>query len=99
MLPWVRAPLVPALDPSGDPATLSQPILTMESLTRVLFGEVEPQGLLPVMIPTAVNTQAELYPFGYGLSFDDWMASSMASRTSSGEASVGSLKCALSPST
>ena len=52
-------------------ATYSPLPVAMESLTRVLFGEVEPQGLLPVTIPTAANPQAELYPFGYGLSFDD----------------------------
>jgi beta-N-acetylhexosaminidase len=41
---------------------------SMESLTRVLFGEVNPRGRLPVTIPRADGTGA-LYPFGYGLSF------------------------------
>ena len=36
------------------------------SLVRVLFGEVNPTGRLPVSIPRADGT-GELYPFGYGL--------------------------------
>ena len=40
---------------------------SLESLTRVLFGEVNPRGRLPVTIPRADGTGA-LYPFGYGLS-------------------------------
>ena len=40
----------------------------MESLTRVLFGEVNPTGKLPVTIPRADGTGA-LYPFGHGLSY------------------------------
>ncbi|HEX6577046.1 MAG TPA: glycoside hydrolase family 3 protein [Jiangellaceae bacterium] len=40
----------------------------MESLTRVLFGEVNPAGKLPVTIPRADGTGA-LYPFGHGLSY------------------------------
>ncbi|MFG1609634.1 glycoside hydrolase family 3 protein [Actinoplanes sp. NPDC049265] len=35
---------------------------SLESLTRVLFGEVNPTGKLPVAIPS-------LYPYGYGLSY------------------------------
>ncbi|MEV7628300.1 glycoside hydrolase family 3 N-terminal domain-containing protein [Actinoplanes sp. NPDC089786] len=35
---------------------------SLESLTRVLFGEVDPVGKLPVAIPS-------LYPYGYGLSY------------------------------
>ncbi|GLZ02232.1 glycoside hydrolase family 3 protein [Actinoplanes sp. NBRC 103695] len=35
---------------------------SLESLTRVLFGEVDPSGRLPVAIPS-------LYPFGHGLSY------------------------------
>ena len=40
----------------------------MESLTRVLFGEVNPSGQLPVTIPRADGSGA-LYPFGHGLSY------------------------------
>jgi len=39
-----------------------------ESLVRVLFGEVNPTGRLPVSIPHADGT-GELYPFGYGLGY------------------------------
>ena len=41
---------------------------SMESLTRVLFGEVVPVGKLPVTIPRADGSGA-LYPFGHGLSY------------------------------
>lgn len=41
---------------------------SMESLTRVLFGEVDPVGRLPVTIPRADGTGV-LYPFGHGLSW------------------------------
>lgn len=41
----------------------------LESLTKVLFGEIDPQGKLPVMIPVAGYPDQTLYPFGYGLSF------------------------------
>jgi beta-N-acetylhexosaminidase len=41
---------------------------SMESLTRVLFGEINPSGKLPVTIPRADRSGA-LYPFGYGLSY------------------------------
>ncbi len=41
---------------------------SIESLTRVLFGEVNPSGKLPVTIPTADGTGV-LYPFGHGLSY------------------------------
>jgi beta-N-acetylhexosaminidase len=40
----------------------------IESLTRVLFGEVNPVGKLPVTIPRADGSGA-LYPFGHGLGY------------------------------
>ena len=40
----------------------------VESLVRVLFGEVKPVGRLPVSIPRADGT-GELYPFGHGLAY------------------------------
>jgi beta-N-acetylhexosaminidase len=40
----------------------------VESLVRVLFGEVEPAGRLPVSIPCA-NGRCELFEFGHGLGY------------------------------
>ena len=40
----------------------------VESLVRVLFGEVNPVGRLPVSIPRADGT-AELFAFGHGLGY------------------------------
>jgi len=40
----------------------------IESLVRVLFGEVDPTGRLPVSIPRADGT-GELFPFGHGLGY------------------------------
>jgi beta-N-acetylhexosaminidase len=42
---------------------------SLESLTKVLFGELNPSGRLPVMIPVAGHPDQTLYPYGYGLSF------------------------------
>jgi beta-N-acetylhexosaminidase len=42
---------------------------SLESLTKVLFGEIAPKGKLPVMIPVAGHPDQTLYPYGYGLSF------------------------------
>jgi beta-N-acetylhexosaminidase len=42
---------------------------SLESLTKVLFGEITPKGKLPVMIPVAGHPDQTLYPYGYGLSF------------------------------
>ncbi|MDN3355566.1 glycoside hydrolase family 3 protein [Actinomadura sp. DC4] len=42
---------------------------SLESLTKVLFGEIKPKGKLPVMIPVAGHPDQTLYPYGYGLSF------------------------------
>ncbi len=41
---------------------------SIESLTRVLFGEINPVGRLPVTIPRADGSGA-LYPFGHGLGY------------------------------
>ncbi len=40
----------------------------VESLVRVLFGEVKPAGRLPVSIPRTDGT-GDLFPFGHGLSY------------------------------
>jgi beta-N-acetylhexosaminidase len=40
----------------------------VESLVRVLFGEVNPTGRLPVSIPRA-DGAGELFPFGHGLGY------------------------------
>ena len=40
----------------------------VESLVRVLFGEVNPNGRLPVSIPRVDGT-GELFPFGHGLRY------------------------------
>ena len=40
----------------------------IESLARVLFGEVNPTGRLPVSIPRGDGT-GELFPFGHGLGY------------------------------
>jgi beta-N-acetylhexosaminidase len=42
---------------------------TPKALTKVLFGEVNPTGKLPVTIPEAGDLHAALYPFGHGLSY------------------------------
>ena len=50
-------------------ATYSYSGVSLESAVRVLYGEVDPQGRLPVTIPTANDPSAVLYPFGHGLSY------------------------------
>jgi beta-N-acetylhexosaminidase len=50
-------------------ATYGYTAASLESLTRVVFGEVDPSGRLPVAIPRADGTGV-LYPFGHGLSYD-----------------------------
>ncbi len=49
-------------------ATYGYTAAQLESLTRVLFGEVNPAGRLPVAIPRA-DGSGILYPFGHGLRF------------------------------
>ena len=50
-------------------ATYSWTSVSLESLVRVLYGEVNPQGKLPVTIPTADDPDTALYPFGHGLDY------------------------------
>jgi beta-N-acetylhexosaminidase len=41
----------------------------LESLARVIYGENNPQGRLPVKIPPAGQPNQTLYPYGHGLSY------------------------------
>jgi beta-N-acetylhexosaminidase len=41
----------------------------MEAVARVLLGEVQPSGRLPVRIPAAGDPATTLYPYGFGLGF------------------------------
>jgi beta-N-acetylhexosaminidase len=50
-------------------ATYSWTGVSLESAVRVLYGEVNPQGKLPVTIPTADDPDTALYRFGHGLSY------------------------------
>jgi beta-N-acetylhexosaminidase len=43
--------------------------VSMQALSRVLYGEVNPSGKLPVSVPEASNPENILYPYGYGLSY------------------------------
>ncbi|TCO49594.1 beta-N-acetylhexosaminidase [Kribbella antiqua] len=49
-------------------ATYGYAAVSMESLAKVLYGEITPTGKLPVDIPVAGNPAKPLYPFGHGLS-------------------------------
>jgi beta-N-acetylhexosaminidase len=49
-------------------ATYGYTAASLESLTRVLFGEIGPVGRLPVAIPRADGTGV-LYPLGHGLGY------------------------------
>jgi len=49
-------------------ATYGYAVVSMESLAKVLYGEITPTGKLPVDIPVAGQPQTPLYPFGHGLS-------------------------------
>jgi beta-N-acetylhexosaminidase len=50
-------------------ATYSYAAVSMESLAKVLYGEIAPMGKLPVDIPVAGQPDIPLYPFGHGLSW------------------------------
>ena len=48
-------------------ATYSSTAVSMESVVRVLTGQVAPTGKLPVDVPVAGQPDEVLYPFGHGL--------------------------------
>jgi beta-N-acetylhexosaminidase len=50
-------------------ATYSYSPVAIESVTRVITGEVSPTGTLPVDIPVAGDPATVLYPFGHGLTY------------------------------
>ncbi len=50
-------------------ATYSYSPVAVEAAARVITGEVEPGGRLPVDIPVAGSGTEVLYPFGHGLSY------------------------------
>jgi beta-N-acetylhexosaminidase len=50
-------------------ATYSQKPVSMESLAKVLFGEISPAGKLPVPVPNPARPGVDRYPFGHGLSW------------------------------
>ncbi len=50
-------------------ATYNPLPVALRSLARVLFGEVDPSGRLPVTIPRADDPSTPLFPIGTGLSY------------------------------
>jgi beta-N-acetylhexosaminidase len=50
-------------------ATYSYARVSLKAVTKVLFGEVNPTGKLPVDVPTANDPNSILYPFGHGLGY------------------------------
>ncbi len=50
-------------------ATYSYKDVALESLTKVLFGEVPPTGKLPVDVPAKDDPSRVLFPFGAGLTW------------------------------
>jgi beta-N-acetylhexosaminidase len=42
---------------------------SMQAVGRVLLGEVDPSGRLPVRIPAASDPATTLYPFGFGIGY------------------------------
>jgi beta-N-acetylhexosaminidase len=67
----VRDPYDVAHLPSTDTyvATYSYAGVSIRALAKVLFGEVNPTGRLPVDIPAAGDPSTILYPFGHGLGY------------------------------
>ncbi|MEO3752584.1 glycoside hydrolase family 3 N-terminal domain-containing protein [Streptomyces sp. B6B3] len=50
-------------------ATYSTVPVALEAATRVLFGETDPGGSLPVMVPVADDPDTPLFPLGHGLTY------------------------------
>jgi beta-N-acetylhexosaminidase len=50
-------------------ATYDYQPVSLHALVRVLFGEVNPRGKLPVTITAPPPSHTVLYPFGYGLEY------------------------------
>ncbi|NHD19177.1 glycoside hydrolase family 3 protein [Actinopolyspora sp. BKK1] len=50
-------------------ATYSHRTVSLESLARVLFGEVAPVGKLPVPVPDPLRPGKDRYPFGHGVTW------------------------------
>ncbi|MGP3966856.1 glycoside hydrolase family 3 protein [Streptomyces sp. 6N223] len=50
-------------------ATYSSVPVALESAARVLFGEVDPSGTLPVTVPVAGDPAQTLFPLGHGLGY------------------------------
>jgi beta-N-acetylhexosaminidase len=67
----VRDPYDIAYLPSADTyvATYSYAGVSVRALAKTLFGEVNPNGRLPVDIPAAGDPGTVLYPFGHGLRY------------------------------
>lgn len=66
----VRNPYDVASFPSAPTVvdTFGYTTAQLRSLVKVLFGEVEPRGQLPVSIPSPDGTR-QLFPFGHGLGY------------------------------
>lgn len=52
-------------------ATYGYRPVSMRALARVMFGEADPTGKLPVSIPAADDPDKTLYPYGHGLSYGE----------------------------
>ena len=50
-------------------ATYSYTAEALRSAVKTLFGEIDPQGRLPVTIPARDDPGTALYPFGHGLTY------------------------------